>query len=280
MAIGFSEAKGSVTSKRLATAIRNIRKTGPSEMPMPFTWLNPLSPPPTLHQGSSEEPTRMIAPIATIQRPLMGVAWCIAAPLGLVGLGAENAHEAEVPVDLAEVETIPHHEGVRNLEANIVDRDVDQAAGGLVQERADPYRARVLALEVAEQVVEREACIDDVLDEQDISSLDWRTQILEDPDQSGRFRGGATVARDLHEIYPQRQADSAHQVRHERQRSLQHADQGQFAARVVGADPLPKLGHLALDLFLGQQHLGDVREEVPGDFHRYLLDHVTAAVTG
>ena len=53
--------------------------------------------------------------------------------------------------------------------------------------------------------------------------------------------------------------DGAHQVGHERQRALQHADEGQLAARRSRrSDRGPELGDLACDLLLGEQDLADV----------------------
>ena len=89
-----------------------------------------------------------------------------------VDLGAQDAHEPEVAVVLAVVEAVADDELVRDREADVVDRDVDEAPGRLVEQRADPERAGVLAAQVAEQVVERQARVDDVLDDQDVLALD------------------------------------------------------------------------------------------------------------
>ena len=73
---------------------------------------------------------------------------------------------------LAVVEAVADDELVRDREADVVDRDVHEPPGGLVEERADPERARVLAAQVPEQVVERQPGVDDVLDEQDVAAVD------------------------------------------------------------------------------------------------------------
>ena len=74
-----------------------------------------------------------------------------------VDLGAEHAHEAQVAVELAVVEAVADDELVRDREADVVDRDVDEAPGRLVEQGADPERSRVLAAQVAEQVVQGQA---------------------------------------------------------------------------------------------------------------------------
>jgi hypothetical protein len=43
--------------------------------------------------------------------------------------------------------------------------------------------AGLLAAQVADEVVERQAGVDDVLDDQDVLAFDARRQVLEDPDE-------------------------------------------------------------------------------------------------
>src|SRR3954453_1579499 len=49
----------------------------------------------------------------------------------------ENADVREIPVPLGEVEPVPDHEAVLDLEARVAHRHVDLAPLGLRQERAD-----------------------------------------------------------------------------------------------------------------------------------------------
>ena len=110
-----------------------------------------------------------------------------------VHLGAQNAHEAQVPVSLPVVEAVADHELVGDLEADVVHRDVDEPARRLVEQRADPERGRVLAAQVPDEVVEGEAGVDDVLDQQDVLVGDARGQVLDDPDQARRLGLRAAV---------------------------------------------------------------------------------------
>src|SRR5437763_7449326 len=98
----------------------------------------------------------------------------------------QYGHVGQIPVPLAEVEAVPDHELVRDLEAGVADADVDLAAGRLRQERADLQRGRVARLEHPHQVRQRQAGIDDVLDDQHVAALDVDVEILEDPDDAGR----------------------------------------------------------------------------------------------
>ena len=63
-----------VTTADGRTFIDMFMKVRPSEMPTPLCVESSPTPPPICHQGSSEEPTMTIAPIATTQRPLVAVA--------------------------------------------------------------------------------------------------------------------------------------------------------------------------------------------------------------
>src|SRR5580765_2442258 len=59
----------------------------------------------------------------------------------------ENRHVGQIPVPLAEIEPVPDHELVRDLEARVPHVDVDLAASRLRQQRADLERGRVPGLE-------------------------------------------------------------------------------------------------------------------------------------
>src|SRR4249919_2049182 len=53
----------------------------------------------------------------------------------------QDAYEGEVPVPLGEVEPVPDHEPVGDLEADVAAVDVDLAAGRLREESADLERS-------------------------------------------------------------------------------------------------------------------------------------------
>ena len=104
-----------------------------------------------------------------------------------VDLGAQDAHEAQVAVALAVVEPVADDELVGDLEAHVVHRDVHEAPRGLVEQGADPERGRALAAQVADEVVERQPGVDDVLDEQDVlvgDAADRSFMIRTRPDDS------------------------------------------------------------------------------------------------
>src|SRR3954454_11344572 len=141
----------------------------------------------------------------------------------------------EVAVALGVVEAVADREAVRDLEAGEPQREVDLAPRRLGEQRADLERRRVAGAEVAQQVLQREAGVDDVLDDQDVAALDRRVEVLEDPNDPAGVRLRA-VAGDRHEVDLDRDLDLAHQVAEEEHGALEHPDEQQVAVLVVARD--------------------------------------------
>src|SRR5690242_11714208 len=98
---------------------------------------------------------------------------------GLVGLQrrrqevlVQYADVGQVPVSLRKVEPVPDDELVRDLEAHVAHGDVDLAPRRLRQEGADLEAGGLPRLQVPHQVREREAGVDDVLDDEHLPSVD------------------------------------------------------------------------------------------------------------
>src|SRR3954452_10280806 len=94
-------------------------------------------------------------------------------------VGVQKADIGEVAVPLGEIEPVADDELVRDLEADVSHRDVDLAAAGLRQQGADLERRGLAGLQVAHQVRERQAGVDDVLDDEHVAAGDVDVQILE-----------------------------------------------------------------------------------------------------
>ena len=106
---------------------------------------------------------------------------------------------------------------------------------GLVSSAQTSSERGLARLEVAQQVLERQPGVDDVLDDQHVAALDRRVEVLEDPHDARGLRRRA-VGGDGHEVDLARHVDLAHQVGEEEDRALEHADQQQVAAGVVARD--------------------------------------------
>src|SRR5688500_12573957 len=122
--------------------------------------------PPARHHGRNPEPIIASAPSRMRKRkrrapPSIGLAlWWRAT----VDRRLQHADIRQVAVALVVVESVADDESVRDGETDVVDPDVGQAARRLVEQAADLDRGRLPVGEVAQQVVEGETGVDDVLD--------------------------------------------------------------------------------------------------------------------
>src|SRR5205823_167984 len=168
--------------------------------------------------------------------------------------GLEGPDERKVPVQLGVVQAVADDELRRDLEARVPDVQRHLLYVGLLEQRADLQARGPARPEVLEEVREREAGVDDVLDHQDVAARDLVVEVLQDPYDAAGVRRGA-VRGDGHEIELQWQADVARQVRHEHERALEDADEEQIPVRVVGGDLRADLGDLRLDRLGGDEDL-------------------------
>ena len=96
-----------------------------------------------------------------------------------------DADVGQVAVALRVVHSVADDEEVGNGKANVVRLDFLQAAGGLVEQRGDAQRFGMLLEEELAQVGEREACIEDVLDHEDVFAFDRLIEVLDEFDRAG-----------------------------------------------------------------------------------------------
>src|SRR6188472_3953688 len=131
----------------------------------------------------------------------------------------EYADVGQVPVSLGEVEAVADDELVRDLEPNIPHRNVDFAARRLGQEGADLEGRRLTRFQVADQVGEGQAGVDDVLHHEHVAALDVDVEVFEDAHDPGGI-GRVAVARDGHEVDLAGDGQVPHQVGHEEDRAF------------------------------------------------------------
>jgi hypothetical protein len=163
----------------------------------------------------------------------------------------------QVPVPLLEVEAVAHEELVGDGEAHVADRQVfDQPPVGPVEEGYDRERGRVAKRERLAEVVQGQAGVDHVLDDEDVSVGDLGVEILEEPDASVpasvRARG---VARELEEVDPMRDAQRPREVGEENEASLQRRDQERLEPLVLPRDVATELADARLQLLAGEVDL-------------------------
>jgi hypothetical protein len=156
------------------------------------------------------------------------------------------------------IEAVADRKPVRDLEADVANRQIHTPALGLGEQRADLERARLAGAQVLEQIVQGQPGIDDVLDQEHIAIGDRGVEVLEDPDHA-RGVGRRAITGDRHEVDLARDFELPHQVGEEEDGALEHADHHQVATGVVAVDLGAELDDPPLQLLGLDQGLADVR---------------------
>jgi hypothetical protein len=171
----------------------------------------------------------------------------------------------EIPVPLLDVEAVADEELVRDGEPDVPDREiVDEAAVGAVQERDRRQRAGRAQAEVSHEVVQSQPGVDNVLDDDDVTVLDARVQVLDEPDRRRPAGLVGRVAGQLDEVDVVQDRDRACQVGEEDEARLQGGDQNRLSAVVVGRDLGAQLSDAERDLVGGEVDLADARVVAAG----------------
>src|SRR6478672_9309070 len=178
-----------------------------------------------------------------------------------VDVRCEGADAPQVAVLLVVVEAVADDELVGDVEADVLHRDVDLDDVGLAQQRADLDRGGAARLEVGLDPRERQAGVDDVLDDEHVAAADVGVEVLEDADDAGGLRAGA-VGRDRHPVHRRGAGEGTHEVGHDDDGTLEDTDEEELLALVVLPDVGGELGEAGLDLLLGEQDLGQVISHV------------------
>ena len=176
----------------------------------------------------------------------------------------------QVAVALLEVEAVPDEELVRDREADVADGQIlDQAAVRAVEKRCGRERARLPEAERPEQVVERQAGVDDVVDEEHVAADVVRVEILQEPDAVLASGVAPAVRGELEEVDPVRDRERPAQVGDEDEARLQQPDEDGLAARVVLADLAAEFADASSDLLRAEVDLSCVVVSYDASFSRY-----------
>src|SRR5690625_1000405 len=174
----------------------------------------------------------------------------------------ERTDTTQVAVLLSVVEAIADHELVRDIEPDITYVDAHLLRLGFPQQGTDLDRCGTPRTEVGDQPRQREPGVDDVFDDEYVAPADVVVEILEDAYDPGRHRARA-VRRDRHPVHLDVTVDRPNEVGHDHHRALEHADEEQILALVVGRDALGELAEPGPDLVLAIQRLVEI--EIVGD---------------
>ena len=91
----------------------------------------------------------------------------------------EKADVGHVAVDLGEIHAVADDELVGDLEANVIGLDGDEAAFGLVETGRDLERCGLVLQHQAAQIAEGEAGVEDVFDDDDVTTFDGVVDVLD-----------------------------------------------------------------------------------------------------
>src|SRR5439155_16075672 len=192
--------------------------------------------------SSTRTPTRCISTTKKTLPLVQGVHVCVR--VGAKGVEIARDHPVQVAVTLLIIEAVTEHEVVLDLEADVVDRGGNDAANGLVQQGASDHRPRSATLQLAQEVGEGEAGVDDVLDEDDVPTGHVQIQVLDDADPA-RVRG---VMGDRHEVDFGHDGHGPGHVGQEGNAALENGNQDDpvgVGRRELPCQPAHALGQLA-----------------------------------
>src|SRR5215212_2988118 len=182
-------------------------------------------------------------------------------PSSGVDVGGEGGHGCQIPVTTVVVEPVANDELVRNVETDV--GHIHGAPDRLrLAERGHDFEAGgASGKQVADQIGEGQARVDDVLNDQHVHTGDVGAQILENP-YHARGLGTGAVRRYGHPVHPAVAGQGPGQVRHHHHGTIQHTDQQQVLALVVAIDIGGQLDHPRGHLLLREEHAGDVTVEL------------------
>ena len=89
-----------------------------------------------------------------------------------------DADEGQVPELAGIVEAVSDDELVLDLESDIFDGHIDLAAAWLAQQTGGSQRFRLAGAQDVLQIMQRQACIDDVFDDNDVAALQRRVEVF------------------------------------------------------------------------------------------------------
>ena len=176
-----------------------------------------------------------------------------------LNLGAVAADEPEVgqaSIALVEVEAVADEELVGHREADVADGQVaDEPAVGAVEQGDGVEARRAAQRERLAQVVQRQAGVDDVLDEQDVPAGDPEVEVLQEPDPRLAARLVRAVRGELDEVDGVGDRDRPRQVGEEDEARLQRGDENRVTAVVVDGDLRAELEDARPDVLRGEVEL-------------------------
>src|SRR5581483_3931645 len=137
----------------------------------------------------------------------LGLSWRLCGFHGLL----QDTDVAQVAVILREIESIAYDEFVGDLETDIRHLDRALSAIGLIQQGRDAQRFGAALFQYVDQVVQRDAAVDDVFDDENVMAFNGYVEVL----RHFHLAGGRlvpAVAGDAHELDTSGRFDGPRQI--------------------------------------------------------------------
>jgi len=169
----------------------------------------------------------------------------------------------QVPVALADVEAEADEELVRDGEANVPDGEIlDEPPVRAVEQGHHGERRRAAERQGLAEVIQGEARVDDVLDDQDVAVGELLVEVLQEPDPRVAARVGVgAVAGELDEVERVGDRDRPGEVGDEDDARLERRDEQRLAGFVVLGDLAAELADARRQLLTREVDLPDRRRQ-------------------
>lgn len=160
----------------------------------------------------------------------------------------------EVPVALTDIEAVPDHKLVGETEAYVAKIGFHLLHALFQKESTDLEAGWVASGKVLAQVVEREATVDNVFDDDDVSTSEVDIKVLHDANDAAGLRCGS-VGRHRHEVEFYGKRNGAGDVGHEHDCALEDRNEQWRSAGIVGSDFFAEFSDALLNRFVGDEDL-------------------------
>ena len=153
----------------------------------------------------------------------------------------DDAQVWESAPPVVEVEAIADEELVRHREAGVPEREVvDEPAVRAIEESANRKTGGLAQPQRLDEVIERQARVDDVFDQDHVAVGDDEVEILDEADLAPPAESPVIAGED-DEIESVRNRYRPRQIGQEDERALEDRDEDGFSTGVVGGDLLAEL---------------------------------------
>src|SRR5262249_53405732 len=145
---------------------------------------------------------------------------------------SEDGEVRQVAIFVVVVQSVTDDKSIRDVETEVVGLQGNGLPTELAEQHHDTDRKWAEVTQVADQMGERLAGSEDIVQQQDVTAMDVGNEVGADAQLAGRG-GGPSIARRLEEADAQRQVEAADEVGEEDQAAGQHADDGERLTVIV-----------------------------------------------